>query len=102
MPINVALESLTADAAMWETVSGNLNVAAASAGELFLPAAAFSFAGTAAASTYEEVRARVEQMLRQGANETAGAATVLRQVRADYESTDERTRAGLDGLWTID
>ncbi len=102
MTVSVALEALTRDAQRWDTVSGELGKAAGAAAGLGLSEQVFSFAGGSVASTYESVRAQVEQMLRGGVTETAGAAAALRQVRTAYESTDEATRTSLQGLWTAE
>lgn len=102
MSVTVALEALTADANRWDAVSGALTGAARAAGDLGLSEKTFSFAGGSVSSTYEAVRAHVQQLLRQGGAETAGAAAALRQVRTAYESTDEATRSGLQGLWSAE
>lgn len=102
MSVTIALDALSKDAARWDEVSEALGGAAHSAGGLRLDDSAFSFAGGAAASTYESVRSRVESLLRGGESETSGAADALLEVKRAYEGMDRAAAAALNGAWDAD
>lgn len=100
MSFGTALEALTADAKRWDVISDGLDAARGAAASLQLDDADFSFAGGDLAASYESVRSRVQQLLRQGREETSGAAGTLLDVRRVYEGTDAAARADIEGLWT--
>jgi hypothetical protein len=101
MSIAVALEALEADARLWEGASSVLGTAAWSAAGLTLTSMSLSnvAADVGLVGTYEEARARVERLLREGETELQTIATTLRQVKTAYESQDASQRASYDGLW---
>jgi uncharacterized protein YukE len=101
MTFEAAMQALTDDAKRWDRVADAARTAADTAGSLTTHPSQFSFAGGAVASSFEEVRAIVEQLLRGGSTEMAGAATALRQVRATYEGTDESAKQRLAGTWDL-
>jgi hypothetical protein len=53
-------------------------------------------------ATYEETRARVQELLTQGADETGKISRTLAHVRRVYEGSDERAINELHGVWDID
>lgn len=101
MSIEVALDALTADAVLWYDASSVLGTAAWSASGLTLTTGSLSnvAAETGLVATYEEARARIERLLREGDAELATIATTLRQVRSAYESQDMSKRDAFRGLW---
>lgn len=102
MGLEVALDALTDDAAIWEDASGTLEDAASAAGGLGLTHGQFSFAGGTVAATYEELRSRVQTLLEDGAGKLDDGAAQLRQVRTTYEGSDEASKDSLDGVWDWD
>jgi hypothetical protein len=99
MTFEAAMQALTDDAKRWDGVADATGTAASTAGALTAHPSQFSFTGGAVATAFEELRAVVENLLRDGSAEMAGAATALRQVRATYEGTDEAARQRLAGTW---
>ena len=101
MSIDVALEALTADAALWEDASSTLNTAAWSASALTLTTSSLSnvAADVGLVTVYEQARARIERLLREGSEELQTIADTLRAVRTAYESQDASQRATYGGLW---
>ena len=86
--LSVAVEALESDAARWEHAAADLRTAATAAAELVLDPGAFSFAGEAAADTYEALRIRTVTLLGQGADELAAIAAALRTSAATYAAED--------------
>lgn len=101
MSITAALEALEADARLWEGASSVLGTAARSASVLTLGSMSLSnvAADVGLVGAYEEARARVERLLREGEDELQTIATTLRQVEAAYEAEDESQRTLYRGLW---
>lgn len=101
MSMKVNLDALTADAVLWEGVSGTLGSSSRSAAGLTLSSVSLSWAAEEVGllDVYEAARARVERLLREGETETETIAVTLRQVRTAYESTDESERAVYRGIW---
>lgn len=99
MTFEAAMQALTDDAKRWDGVADATRTAADKAGGLTVHASQFSFAGGSVSTAFEDVRSLVEELLRGGATEMAGAATALRQVRTTYEGTDEAARQRLAGTW---
>ena len=99
--ITVALEALESDARLWEDASSTLGAAARSASGLALTSMTLSRVGeeVGLVSTCEEVRARVERLLREGETELQVIATTLRQIKTAYESQDAAQRSAFGGLW---
>lgn len=102
--VTVALEALTADSQRW----GNTQTALAASGStcqgLTLTQQQLTWASgtTGLAETYELIRARVELLLTQGADETGKISRTLAHVRRIYESSDQHAIHDLHGVWDIE
>jgi hypothetical protein len=99
--ITVAYDALTSDAARWDGVADGLDQAAAGVANLDLGRGEFSFAGTDVADEYARIRTQVLQLLADGATQTRGAATALREIREDFESTEAAIQASLAEMWEV-
>ena len=99
MTIAVAAEALTADATRWDEIGDAIDEAKTAAYSLDLHRGAFSWAGTAAADTYATLLTQVTTLLTEGSTQTHGAATALRAVRSDWESTEADIQAEVGSLW---
>lgn len=99
MTFEAAMEALTEDAKRWERIADVVGDAADSAASLTARPSQFSFAGGTVATGFEDVRVIVEQLLRGGETQLAGAGTALRAVRSTYEGTDEAAKSRLAGTW---
>ena len=86
--ITVSLEALRADADQWTGAAGTMNTAAGKADLQNLDAAAFSFAGQAAATSYERLRGRMAQLMHQGASTFDTIAGALRASADAYEADE--------------
>jgi hypothetical protein len=60
---------------------------------------AFSFAGMGAADIYSGARDTVLALLTEGATQTSGAATALRDIRNQFAANEAQTQADLAGIW---
>lgn len=101
MSVTVAFEALEHDAGMWDDVSSTLSSASSSARGLTLSTTSLSWAAEVIGlvDVYEAARARVEQLLSEGATETGVIASTLLQVKAAYQSADTTRQAAYDGIW---
>lgn len=101
MAIDVALQALKNDAVLWDGVSATLSTASGSASGLSLSAGQLSWAADeiGLVALYESARSKVEQLLREGSEETGTIADTLVSVKTVYESNDENAQNGLHGLW---
>lgn len=101
MTMQAGFEALTSEAAEWDTTSEALATAAGTVATLLLSSAQFSALAstTGVASSYAAARQHVEAILDAGERETAKLADALRQVRADFQSTDQATVDAVSGLW---
>jgi hypothetical protein len=101
MSIEVALGAMDADAVLWDGVSSVLETASNAASGLVLTERNLSRTATSTGflAKYEEARARIERLLAEGATETTGIATTLRQVRDVYIVSDEDAQAAYDNVW---
>lgn len=86
--ITVSLEALRADADRWAAAAGTLNTAAGRADTQKVDAAAFSFAGRAAAIAYEDLRSRMAGFIHQGAERLDSIAGALRASADAYEADE--------------
>jgi hypothetical protein len=102
--MTVALEALTKDSGQWLETSQTLQTASGSCQRLRLTIHELSWLseGTGLVATYEEVRARVEELLNQGSGETGKISRTLAQVRTIYEGSDENAINELHGVWDVD
>lgn len=90
--ISVALDALRADADRWARAAKELHDAAARADAQKVDPAMFSFAGQAAADSYEQLRVRLAGLISGGAREFDSIAAALRASADAYEA-DEVTGA---------
>ncbi|KQO96883.1 hypothetical protein [Leifsonia sp. Leaf264] len=97
--ISVAYDALTNDARRWDGVAARLDQAKASVANLDLGRGEFSFAAMDVADEYARLRALVVRLLEDGATQTRGAASALREIREDFEGTDAAIQASLAELW---
>lgn len=102
--MTVALEALTKDSGQWQDTSDALGKASAACTSLTLNESQLSWASaeTGLLATYEEVRAKVELLLSEGADETGKISRTLAHVRRIYESSDQHTIDELHGVWEPD
>lgn len=100
--ITVAYDALTSDAARWDDIAAGLDEAKASVQSLDLGRGEFSFAATDVADEYARIRSLVIQLLDTGAAQTRGAATALREIREDFESTEAAIQASLAEMWEVE
>jgi hypothetical protein len=99
--VTVALEALTTDSAQWQSTSDKLATSSAACTGLTLTESQLSWASaeTGLLATYEEVRARVELLLSQGADETGKISRTLGHVRRIYEGSDQHAINELNNVW---
>jgi hypothetical protein len=97
--ITVALEALRADADKWIGGADELRTAAATAGAMALPPAAFSFAGQPVLTAYEQLRVKAAGLLRAGAVNFDDIATALRQSADAYESEEAAGAHRMTGIY---
>lgn len=86
--IRVAIDALRADARTWSTASADLADAAGTAERLTLAPSAFGLAAPAAAAVHESLRAKVAELLRQGAANFDDVAGALRTAADSYEADE--------------
>ena len=95
-------EALTSEAAEWDETAAALATAAQTVASLELTSAQFSFiyAMTGVDVSYAQARQHVEDVLTAGQRECTELAEALRQVRADFQSTDSSVVQAVQGVWT--
>ncbi|MEL4319824.1 hypothetical protein WJX64_12485 [Leifsonia sp. YIM 134122] len=99
--IAVAYDALTKDAGRWDGVADGLDRISTSVATLDLGRGEFSFAGIDVADEYARIRTAVLRLLADGATQTRGAATALREIREDFEGTDAAIQASLAEMWEV-
>lgn len=101
MTLQVALEALHRDAAMWDRVSHTTDQAHAVAADLILGIAELSWASRAAGleSAYTEIQTKISSLLGDATRVYSGLSTTLDQVAAAYEADDDQAAATFRGLW---
>jgi len=87
--ITVALDALEADAVMWTDAAGALHDAAAIAADLQVAPAAFSFAGQEVARLHNDLRAKMAELVKAGAENLDLIAFALRASAAAYKAEEE-------------
>lgn len=101
MTMQAGFEALTSEAAEWDDTSQVLSDAASRVAGLELTASQFSFVCfmTGIDDSYREARQHVEDVLTAGATETGKLADALREVRRDFQSTDQEVVAEVQSVW---
>lgn len=101
MSFKVAMQALSADAAVWEGSADALSSASAAARGLTLSDVDLSWAGqdTGLVDTYSQLRDKVTRLLGEGSEETRKLSATLLEVRGTYLSADESAKAGYHGIW---
>ncbi len=101
MTMQAAFEALTSEAAEWDDTSQALSDAAGTVSGLQLSAAQFSFISflTGVDDGYSQARQHVEDVLTAAARETRKLADALREVRRDFESTDQQVVSEVQSVW---
>ena len=101
MTMQAGFEALTSEAAEWDDTSTALSDAASTIAGLSLSAAQFSFISsmTGIDSSYAQARQHVEDVLTAGAEETKQLADALREVRRDFQSTDQNVVHEVQSVW---
>lgn len=97
--IALSFEALTKDASIWDEASATLQSSANDLSGIEVNRGAFSFAAIDLADAYEELHARVQQLLGDGARETSAGAAALRAVRDEFERYEEITHSELYQIW---
>ncbi|WP_395696125.1 hypothetical protein [Nocardioides sp.] len=101
MTMQAGFEALTDEAVEWDDTSQALADAAGTVAGLQLSAAQFSFVCfmTGVDDSYAQARQHVEDVLTAGARETGKLADALREVRRDFQSTDQQVVADVSSVW---
>jgi uncharacterized protein YukE len=94
-------EALTSEAEEWDDTSAALDTAGSTVAGLQLSSAQFSFvsAMTGVADSYAQARQHVEDVLRAGERESTQLGDALRDVRNDFQSTDESVVNAVRSVW---
>ena len=100
----VSLEAMRHDSGIWRTTAGALNDASAAANRLTLDTTALSFAAgeNGLVETYEQLRALVERLTREGHLRLSALSHTLNVVAAAYATSDKRASVRYDGVWEPD
>jgi type VII secretion effector (TIGR04197 family) len=95
-------EALTSEGGEWDDTATALGTAADTVAGLQLSSAQFSFISglTGVADSYAQARQHVEDVLRAGQEECTQLGNALRQVRNDFQSTDQGVVNAVSALWT--
>lgn len=95
-------EALSSEATEWDDTAAALRAAAETVAGLQLTNAQFSFISgvTGVDTSYSEARQHVEDVLRAGERECLQLGEALRQVRADFQSTDTSVVNAVQSVWT--
>lgn len=101
MTMQAGFEALTSEAEEWDDTSQALADAGSTVSGLVLSSAQFSFVCgmTAVDDSYAQARQHVEDVLTAGARETEQLADALREVRRDFQSTDENVVREVRSVW---
>ena len=101
MTMQAGFEALTSEAAEWDDTSRALSDAASTVSGLTLSAAQFSFVCdmTGIDASYAQAQQHVLDVLTAGARETGKLADALREVRRDFQSTDENVVHEVQSVW---
>ena len=104
MSMQAGWEALTQEAGEWDTTSEALGTAKGEAEGLYLSPDNFSFITfvSGVAESYESARSHVVDILAAGKAETKELADALRDVRNDFQSTDEARRDAVAALWELE
>ena len=94
-------EALTSEATEWDDTARVLETAKNTVNGLELTAAQFSFVSfmTGVDSSYAQARQHVEDVLAAGQEESTQLANALRDVRNDFQSTDQAVREAVQQVW---
>ena len=94
-------EALTSEAAEWDDTAAAVGTAAGTVAGLQLSSAQFSFVSgmTGVADSYAQARQHVEDILRAGERESAQLGDALRDIRNDFQSTDQGVRDAVAAVW---
>ncbi len=104
MSMQAGWEALTQEAGEWDTTSEVLATAKGEVDGLHLSPDNFSFITfvSGVADSYESARLHVIDILSAGQTETKQLADALRDVRADFQSTDQDRRDAAAKLWELE
>ncbi len=94
-------EALTSEAEEWDDTAEALSTAAGTVAGLHLTSAQFSFISgmTGVAESYAQARQHVEDILRAGERESTQLGDALRDIRSDFQSTDQSVRDAVAAVW---
>jgi uncharacterized protein YukE len=94
-------EALTSEAEEWDDTSAALDTARGTVAGLQLSSAQFSFvsAMTGVADSYAQARQHVEDILSAGQRESTQLGDALRDVRNDFQSTDQDVLNAVRSVW---
>ncbi|MDA4894879.1 MULTISPECIES: hypothetical protein [Microbacterium] len=95
----VEFNALTEDASKWDGAAQQLGAIETALNGIDVYRGAFSFAAMDVFDEYVQVRDHVLRLLREGAGETAGAATALRRIRTDLEANENAAINEFGGMW---
>ena len=101
MTMQAGFEALTSEAAEWDDTAQVLSDAASTASSLTLSAAQFSFVCflTGIDDSYSRAHQHIVDVLTAGARETGKLADALRDVRHDFQSTDQDVVTEVQSVW---
>jgi len=99
--LKAALDALRNDAEKWDECAGTIRGAEGAAGGFQIDAFSFSFLGDSLGVTeaYEELRAKMAELLKSGGEVTSGVAEALREVANTYEAEEERGVHRMKQVW---
>ncbi|PZS19120.1 MAG: hypothetical protein DLM57_04585 [Pseudonocardiales bacterium] len=98
----MALEALAKDSALWHDTSTVLGTAQQSAAAQVLTDTQLTWASQdGLQATYDQLRVRIADLLGQGQEETRKIAATLLHVKTIYESSDQKSKNALRGVWDI-
>jgi hypothetical protein len=104
MSVKAAIDALHDDAGRWDQIAGIVTSAGTAAELLDLTETTMSFAAarTGLLDTYNQLTARVAQLLQDAGETHRDLAVTLDQVAAAYEANDQRAAARFKGVWDLD
>jgi hypothetical protein len=98
--VEVALDALQADSAVWQAAADNCRVASAAAATITLTAAQFSFSADQIGVTrlYGQLQQRVGELLAGAEANFTGIARTLLTTLQDYEATEQQNASSFTSL----
>lgn len=101
MTLQASIKAMHDDAGKWRDASSTTSSAASTAQGLTLSKVQLSWLSddVGLLSSYEEIRAKAESLLREATTTLGDLATTLDQVANAYEQSDEKASTKFKGVW---